>query len=72
MLQTERDSGFGGAGEAILPRAAAKLSPLWSTVLPSGANVTAVALNVTVPDALRAGSLTAFPDGVLYQRVYRL
>jgi hypothetical protein len=47
-------TGFGGAGEAILPHAAAKLSPLWSTVLPSGANVT-------------AGALTVFSDGVLYQ-----
>ena len=60
-------SGFGGAGEAIMPQAAAKLSPLWSTVLPSGANVTAVALNVTVLNAQRAGSLTAFPDGALYE-----
>lgn len=60
-------SGFGGAGEAILPDAAAKLSPLWNTVLPSGANVTAVVLNVTVLGATSAGALTVFPDGELYQ-----
>jgi hypothetical protein len=60
-------SGFGGAGEAIPPDAAAKLSPLWNTVLPSGANVTAVVLNVTVLGATSAGALTVFPDGELYQ-----
>jgi hypothetical protein len=60
-------TGFGGAGEAILPHAAAKLSSLWNTMLPSGANVTAVVLNVTVLGARSAGALTVFPDGVLYQ-----
>jgi hypothetical protein len=60
-------TGFGGAGEAILPHAAARLSPLWNTLLPSGANVTAVVLNVTVVGARSAGALTVFPDGVLYQ-----
>jgi hypothetical protein len=60
-------SGFGGAGEAILPHAAAKLSPLWNTVPPSVTNVTAVVLNVTVLGAQSAGALTVFPDGVLYQ-----
>jgi hypothetical protein len=60
-------SGFGGAGEAISPYAAAKLNPLWNTVLPSGADVTAVVLNVTVLGAKSAGALTVFPDGVLYQ-----
>jgi hypothetical protein len=59
-------TGFGGAGEAILPHAAAELSPLWNALLTSG-NVTAVVLNVTVLDARSAGALTAFPDGVLYE-----
>lgn len=58
-------TGFGGGGEAILPRAAARLNPLWNTVLPTGAN--AVALNVTVLSTRSAGALTVFPDGVLYQ-----
>jgi hypothetical protein len=60
-------TGFGGAGEAILPHAAARLNPLWNTLLPSGANVTAVVLNVTVLGDQSAGALTVFPDGVLYQ-----
>jgi len=60
-------SGLGGAGEAILPSSVDKLNPLWNTVLPSGANVTAVVLNVTVLDAKSAGELTVFPDSVLYQ-----
>jgi hypothetical protein len=60
-------TGFGGAGEAILPHAAAKLSPLWNTMLPAGANVTAVVLNVTALSGRSAGALTVFPDGVLYQ-----
>jgi len=58
-------SGFGEAGEAILPHAAAILNPLWNTA-PSG-NVTAVALNVTVLGAQSAGALQVFPDGPLYQ-----
>src|SRR5262249_3155335 len=56
-------TGFGGAGEAILPHAAAKLSPLWNTLPPSAAPVTAVVLNVTVLGARSAGALTVFPDG---------
>lgn len=60
-------TGFGGAGEAILPHAAAKLNPLWRTQLPTGADVTAVVLNVTVLGAGSAGALTVFPDGVLYE-----
>lgn len=58
-------TGFGGAGSAILPHAAALLSPLWPTVLPG--DVSAVALNVTVLRPSSAGALTVFPDGVLYQ-----
>ena len=60
-------TGLGGAGQAVMPHAAAKLNPLWNTVLPSGANVTAVVLNVTVLGAKSAGALTVFPDGVLYE-----
>jgi hypothetical protein len=60
-------TGFGGAGEAILPHAAAKLSPLWRTVVPNGVTVTAVVLNVTALGATSAGALTVFPDGPLYQ-----
>ena len=60
-------TGFGGAGEAILPHAAAKLSPLWNTLPQPAASVTAVVLNVTVLGARSAGALTVFPDGVLYQ-----
>lgn len=59
-------TGFGGAGETILPHAADKLSPLWNTVLPSGA-VTAVVLNVTTLGATSAGALSVFPDGPLYE-----
>ena len=59
-------TGFGGAGEAILPHTAAKLSPLWDAV-PSSGVVTAVVLNVTVLKARSKGALTVFPDSVLYQ-----
>jgi len=60
-------TGFGGAGAAILPHAAATLNPLWSDVLAAGADVTAVVLNVTVLGDRSAGALTVFPDSVLYQ-----
>jgi len=60
-------SGFGGAGEAILPHAAARLNPLWNTLVPSGTNVTAVELNVSVLGARSGGALTAFADGPLYE-----
>lgn len=60
-------NGFGGAGGMIMPHAAARLSPLWNTVLPSGTNVTAVVLNVTALGAKSTGALTVFPDGVLYE-----
>lgn len=60
-------SGFGGAGPAVLPHAAAKLNPLWRTVLPNGANVTAVVLNVTALDDPSAGALSVFADGPLYE-----
>jgi hypothetical protein len=60
-------TGFGSAGEAILPHAAAKLSPLWNTVIPASATVTAVLLNVTALGARSAGALTVFRDGPLYQ-----
>ncbi len=60
-------TGFGGAGGPIPSHAAALLSPLWNAVVSPSANVTAVALNLTVLDAGRAGTLTAFPDGALYE-----
>lgn len=60
-------TGVGQAGAAILPHAAAKLSPLWNTVLPAKGFVTAVVLNVTALGARSAGDLTVFPDSVLYQ-----
>jgi len=60
-------TGFGGAGEAILPHAAATLNAIWTDALASDADVTAVVLNVTVLGDRSAGALTVFPDSVLYQ-----
>jgi hypothetical protein len=54
-------TGYGGAGKAIRPHATAALNPLWNTVLPSGAGVTDVVLNVTVLGDRSAGALTVYP-----------
>jgi hypothetical protein len=60
-------TGFGGAGEAILPQAAAKLSALWNTMPQPASVVTAVVLNVTVLGGRSAGALEVFADGPLYE-----
>jgi hypothetical protein len=55
-------SGLGGSGLGVLPHAAAVTRVVDVQPL-VGANVTAVALEVTVTGEQQAGSLTAFPDG---------
>ncbi len=54
-------SGLGGSGQAVLRHAAA-VTPITDIPALAGANVTAVALEVTVTGAQQAGSLTVFPD----------
>jgi hypothetical protein len=59
VLDTQ--SGLGGSGQKVLPHAAAVTGVVNVPAL-ANANVTAVVLQVTVLNAQRAGTLTAFPD----------
>jgi hypothetical protein len=60
ILDTQ--SGLGGSGQTVLPHAVAVTNVVNVPAIANG-NVTAVVLQVTVLDAQRSGTLTAFPDG---------